>query len=250
MAFTLLASRGALLAILLLGFLCSLAVGAEFELISAMESMNGDPKRQRLEFEEFAALSGFFSLLLAVVAGVSRKSALQERRARRLAETVALLDPLTGLANRRLFNERLETALASYRSAQIPCALLLIDLDRFKQVNDSFGHAAGDGLLIEVSQRLRSLAPVTEDAARLGGDEFALMLTREAATEANARAISAELNRAIDRPFCHEGRWLRAGASIGIAFARPGASRAADLLESADQEMYRAKRLRDDPVAA
>lgn len=250
MAYTLIASRGTLLAIVVLGFLCSLAIGAEFELISAMEPASGHSKRQRLEFEELTALSAVFSLLFALVAALSRKSALRERRARRLAETVALLDPLTGLGNRRLFNERLETALADYRGKGVPCALLLIDLDRFKQTNDTYGHAAGDRLLVEIGHLLRSIAPSAEDAARLGGDEFALILAGEEASEAKAQATAAEIRRSIGRPIRHDAQWLSPSASVGIAWARPGASRAADLLEAADQKLYRAKRCRGETAAA
>lgn len=250
MSHLLVASRSVFLIIVLVAFLCSLLLAAEFDLVSAAESASAAGKRQRLELDELLTISGLFSGVLAVVAWLNGRSAVADRRVRRSLEHTAFLDPLTGLSNRRLFNERLSSALAWSRRESLPCAVLLIDLDRFKEVNDTLGHAAGDRLLIEVSDRIRAFAKVPEDAARLGGDEFAIILRSSAATETAARAAIHRLQTEFCKPFEIEGVAVRPAASIGVAFATDATSRASDLLESADQDMYRVKRLRHRELAA
>lgn len=233
-------SRTALTAIVLVAFLCSLVLGAEFDLVSASDSMPTD-QPQRLELDELFALSAIFSFLLAAVALLYGKSAVTERGHRRVLEQSAFFDPLTGLSNRRLFNSRFETALANARDQQLPCAVLLIDLDEFKQVNDQFGHSAGDRLLVEISDRLRSFVLAPEDAARLGGDEFAMILRKHSATRSGASDLIARLEQAIGKPVDIDGHMVRPAASIGAAFSNSRIARSSELLELADRDMYRMK---------
>jgi diguanylate cyclase (GGDEF)-like protein len=246
----LVASRSVFLIIVLVAFLCSLLLAAEFDLVSATESASAAGRRQRLELDELLTISGLFSGVLAVVAWLNGRSAVADRRVRRSLEHTAFLDPLTGLSNRRLFNERLSSALAWSRRESLPCAVLLIDLDRFKEVNDTLGHAAGDRLLIEVSDRIRAFAKVPEDAARLGGDEFAVILRSEAAAEDQARATVRRLQKAIAEPVVTDGCRMYPGASVGIGFMSGSTSRGSDLLEAADADMYRDKEFRRRRKAA
>ena len=232
--------RWPILAAALLGLLCSFLIAAEFDLVFVSDPVASGGRSEKFELEELLTLSGAFSVLLAILAFVVGKTAIGERRRRALIEVVAYFDPLTGLPNRRVFDERLASALA-WTGAGPGCALLLIDLDHFKQVNDQLGHAAGDRLLVEVGERLRAFAAVPEDAARLGGDEFALILRGDAATEPGARTLILELHEAIRRPFTYKGKLITPAASIGVAFAGEEARRSSDLLEEADSDMYRNK---------
>jgi diguanylate cyclase (GGDEF)-like protein len=164
-------------------------------------------------------------------------SLLQRDRTEQLDRAIALAthDPLTGLANRTLFFDRLDEQLATHRST----AVLLIDLDRFKEVNDTLGHALGDDLLVEVGHRLRPLLAGPETVARFGGDEFAVFI--EAADERQAIARVDELLAQLSAPFAVGGLELDIDASIGIAMASDPALTAADLLRRADVAMYTAK---------
>lgn len=246
----LVASRTAFLLIVLIAFLSSMLLAAEFDLVSMAEPASGPSKRQGVELDELLTVSGLFSALLVVVAWLNGRSAVADRRARRALEHSAFLDPLTGLSNRRQFNDRLGSALARFRHEGLPCAVLLVDLDKFKEVNDTFGHAAGDRLLIEISDRIAAFAAVPEDAARLGGDEFAIILRSSVASEATAKDAIQRLESAIGAPVNVGGQLLHPGASIGLAIASENMSRASELLEAADHEMYRSKRLRHRAVAA
>jgi len=152
----------------------------------------------------------------------------------------ALHDPLTGLANRALLRDRAEHALVrASRKQQLPLALVFLDLDNFKTVNDSLGHAAGDALLVEAGHRLIACVRATDTVARLGGDEFAIFI--EDPTDAEGcTLITTRIIDALERPFTLEGRDLFISASLGIATARDGES-ADDLLRNADVAMYIAK---------
>ncbi|RPD88852.1 EAL domain-containing protein [Luteimonas sp. 100069] len=148
-------------------------------------------------------------------------------------------DPLTGLPNRVQLLERLNTALASSESRQEPFAVLFLDLDRFKLVNDSAGHTAGDAMLVEIAQRISALLGPQDMAARLGGDEFAVVLGG-VDDPGDADAMAAALLETLSRPMWVAGRELYPSASIGIALSHPGAD-AGGLLRDADAAMYRAK---------
>lgn len=152
----------------------------------------------------------------------------------------AFHDALTGLANRSLFRDRLEHALAlALRAADSHTAICFLDLDDFKGVNDSLGHEAGDALLRAVGERLREATRTTDTVARFGGDEFAVLIER-LATASEALGIVKRINRALRRPLTIDGRILTVSASIGVAFAEVGDD-VDTLLRKADVAMYEAK---------
>jgi diguanylate cyclase (GGDEF)-like protein/PAS domain S-box-containing protein len=150
----------------------------------------------------------------------------------------ASVDSLTGLANRAVLLEHLEEVLVEASPSE-PVALLFVDLDGFKQVNDRFGHAVGDGVLVDAGRRLHAATRDTDVTARFGGDEFAVVLevpTGRTIAEAVARRIVA----AFDEPFSLANEMIRLGASVGIAMAERPMS-PAELVTRADEAMYQAK---------
>jgi diguanylate cyclase (GGDEF)-like protein len=163
---------------------------------------------------------------------------LEEREAS--AQHQALHDQLTGLANRALLEDRVEQALNRYKRAGEQVALLMLDLDRFKQVNDTFGHNAGDELVRQVADRLRALLRDTDTVARIGGDEFAVVQANPRG-EADVRRLCERILATIHEPFQLGDREARVGVSIGAVFASNEITEAADLLRRADITMYRAK---------
>jgi diguanylate cyclase (GGDEF)-like protein/PAS domain S-box-containing protein len=162
---------------------------------------------------------------------------LQERKALEQKLTFqAFHDPLTRLANRSLFRERVEHALDRRSLADV--AVLFIDLDNFKTINDSLGHAAGDHVLVETAHRVRSSLRTEDTAARLGGDEFAVLL--EDADVTSAARVAERIRVALGTPFWVLGQEVYISASIGIAVRREGDT-AGELLRNADVAMYTAK---------
>ncbi|MFJ8669275.1 putative bifunctional diguanylate cyclase/phosphodiesterase [Streptomyces sp. NPDC093600] len=155
-------------------------------------------------------------------------------------------DPLTDLPNRALFTRRVRQALSGRRASDPGTAVLFIDLDGFKAVNDRLGHQAGDELLIQAARRLQDSVRAGDTAARLGGDEFAALILGDGARDPSAREfqvheIADRLRLTLSQPYRLEGGDdVRVAASIGVAFAEPGLS-AGDLLRNADLAMYRAK---------
>ena len=153
-------------------------------------------------------------------------------------------DPLTDLPNRALFTERVRQALAGRRSSDAGPAVLFIDLDGFKAVNDTIGHQAGDELLVHAARRLQESVRPVDTPARLGGDEFAALILTGApdgtAREYRIHEIADRLRLTLSRPYRIAGADLRVTASIGVAFAEPG-STPTDLMRNADLAMYRAK---------
>jgi diguanylate cyclase (GGDEF)-like protein/PAS domain S-box-containing protein len=164
------------------------------------------------------------------------------KHAQQALEHQALHDALTGLPNRVLSRDRLDQAILLARRQQTRVALLIIDLDHFKEVNDTFGHQAGDQLLRQVGERFTAELRETDTVARLGGDEFAIVLL--AADADGASLIAAKLLAALERPFIVEGQALDVGASIGIAVYPDHADTADTMLRRADIAMYVAKRSR------
>jgi diguanylate cyclase (GGDEF)-like protein/PAS domain S-box-containing protein len=167
-----------------------------------------------------------------VLVDVTREKQLEER-----LEHQTFHDPLTGLPNRKLFHDRVGHALTQRQTGQV--AVLFIDLDNFKTVNDSFGHAFGDEVIVAAAHRLQTCARVGDTAARLGGDEFALLL--EYVTTAQVSRLADRVLDALSKmPVRFNGRTLPIGASIGIAVAGPGET-TETLLRNADLAMYEAK---------
>lgn len=156
--------------------------------------------------------------------------------------TRANFDVLTGLANRMLFESRLDMALARMRRQGGNLALLFLDLDHFKQVNDTLGHAAGDQLLKEVGVRLKNVLRLYDTAARFGGDEFAVLLENIPAIE-HAEMVAKKIIALMAAPFTVMGNPVEIGVSIGIApcVASKNMPGAAELLQQADAAMYAAK---------
>ncbi len=152
----------------------------------------------------------------------------------------AFHDPLTGLPNRALLMDRLEHALARIDRREERVAVLFMDLDDFKVVNDSLGHEAGDGLLVAVAQRLKACLRPEDTLARFGGDEF-LLLLEDASDADQVTRVADRIIEALREPFVVEGREVFATLSIGIVLAASARDRSKDLLRKADIAMYRAK---------
>lgn len=155
---------------------------------------------------------------------------------------LAYRDDLTGLPNRVSLGDRLQLELAHAKRNKEQLAIAYVDLDGFKEVNDSFGHAAGDALLQSVAERMRSVLRAGDTIARLGGDEFVIVLPAIGGPE-DARHVGEKVIAEIERPIPFEGRQLRASASLGIALFPRDGSEPDMLLRRADKAMYRAKSL-------
>ncbi|MFJ1643754.1 putative bifunctional diguanylate cyclase/phosphodiesterase [Streptomyces sp. NPDC088258] len=154
-------------------------------------------------------------------------------------------DPLTDLPNRALFTERVRQALAGRRATDAGTAVLFIDLDGFKGVNDRLGHQTGDELLVQAAHRLQESVRAGDTAARLGGDEFAAIVLGDGSTDRTTREyqvheIADRLRLRLSQPYRIDGNDVRVAASIGVAFAEPGTT-PTGLMRNADLAMYRAK---------
>ncbi len=165
----------------------------------------------------------------------------ERRRLESALEHQALHDSLTGLPNRTLFYDRLNQSLLSARRERKEVALGMLDLDGFKDVNDAFGHAAGDELLKQWAGRLSSGLRATDTAARIGGDEFAWILPRVAGRQAVERMARRRL-RVLLEPFAIDKRSVEIGVSAGIALYPDDGRDADTLMRHADSAMYAAKR--------
>ena len=172
--------------------------------------------------------------------------------AERALERAALQDPLTGLPNRMLLLDRIGSAIDRGARTGIAAVVLFCDLDGFKSVNDSGGHAAGDAVLVEVARRLRAILRSDYFIARVGGDEFVLVLDAQMddpASDADGLAgtVAARIKAALASAIEFEGRQYEVSASIGMVVARRGAT-AQDVLRDADSAMYRAKQSGKDRI--
>jgi diguanylate cyclase (GGDEF)-like protein len=166
----------------------------------------------------------------------------EARRAEEQRRHAALHDDLTQLPNRTLLIDRLGHALDRARRRDDPFALLLLDLDRFKNVNDSLGHVAGDRLLAAAARRLCDCVRPGDTVSRLGGDEFAILL-EDVAASADPVRVAERVQYELAAPFDLDGHEVVTAASIGIAVGGPGYQRPEDVLRDADIAMYRAKAL-------
>ena len=152
---------------------------------------------------------------------------------------LALHDPLTGLANRTLFHERADHAIATHSRGVMTLAVIFIDLDGFKKINDTLGHGAGDTVLIEVAARLRRCGRAGDTVGRFGGDEFAV-LTEQVGTIDDATVVADRIIHALNQPFDIDGRAHHISASAGVALYEQDTS-ADTVIRSADKAMYLAK---------
>jgi diguanylate cyclase len=207
-----------------------LAIAGGLELADFRSTANSDPA---------------FVVVPWLVIAVLARQFLVVAENRRLAHSVsyrALRDPLTHLANRVLFHDRLEHAIQLFHRDQRSVAVLSMDLDDFKLINDHLGHAAGDALLVQAAQRLLGCVRSGDTVARLGGDEFAVLI--EDAGE-NAHLIVYQIIEAFEQPFSTDGEgiFMRPSAGLAVAGGEDPDLRASELLKHADMAMYSAKRL-------
>lgn len=149
-------------------------------------------------------------------------------------------DPLTGLANRVVLLERLDHVSLRRRRSDNAVAVLFIDLDRFKMVNDQYGHQAGDALLVGVAERLSAVLRPGDTLARMSGDEF-VILCEDVNDPSEVAAIKARIADTLTAPFALSGNAVQISASVGVAYAGRGDGLSEDLLQAADKAMYRAK---------
>jgi diguanylate cyclase len=191
----------------------------------------------------FATGLGLLGVFWAIVVGYQRRTEQQTAETKHQAvesQHRALHDALTGMANRTLLRDRTDQAIRQADRELVPTALLLLDLDRFKEVNDTLGHHYGDQLLVQVGERLRGRLREVDTVARLGGDEFAVLLPKIATAE-GAVAVAAKLQAAFDEPFRLDDLALDVEASIGVALYPEHGSDFDELLQHADIAMYVAK---------
>jgi diguanylate cyclase (GGDEF)-like protein len=203
---------------------------------------SGEPVRDVImEFTRPDGAEGVVSLSYIPLDGdglvVSMSDLTERRRLRERLVQQALHDPLTGLPNRLLFQERLEQALAREQRGRI--AVLLLGLDEFKTVNDAIGHAAGDEVLEQVARRLKDALNTAETLSRFGGDEFAVL--SELDDELEATACGERLLAALEEPFAAGLRRLHLTAAVGIAVEQGERPPAGELVQGADAAMHRAK---------
>lgn len=167
--------------------------------------------------------------------------AIQRKAIIRAAELRAATDALTGLSNRAAFSRTLDQATAHADRHAAGFALAFIDLDGFKAINDTYGHAAGDEVLVAVAERARSVARSSDHICRLGGDEFVILFDSVAAEE-HARRAAVRYAAAIEEPIrLNCGIEVRVGASLGLALCPADGKTASELVQAADQRMYASK---------
>ena len=176
-------------------------------------------------------LASILSLVSDVTARVEAEEQLQQ---------AAVNDALTGLPNRNSLAARLEHAIMRVNRSGDRLALLFIDLDRFKKVNDTLGHAAGDEVLRQAAARIRACVREVDSVARLGGDEFVVLLETDVRLDTPG-IIGERVRAAFGSPFDWKGTEVRCGASVGVSLYPDHARDPASLLESADEAMYRVK---------
>lgn len=170
----------------------------------------------------------------------SHRMILQLNTARERARHLATHDQLTGLANRTLFHDRLDQAVSAARRGRHKLAVLFVDLDGFKAINDNLGHAVGDGILRGLARRIQSCLRETDTAGRLGGDEFAVLLTN-LANELDAATVARKLLTSLNEPIQFRQQATAVKCSIGISTLPRDTTDAEDMIKKADTAMYHAK---------
>lgn len=185
---------------------------------------------------------GISAIALGLSFVASRRLRERVRAAQERTRYLALHDALTGLPNRTSFQEALETAVVRAKAGQAQYGLMFVDIDNFKQINDTSGHTGGDRVLCEVARRLRALLRPGDIVARLGGDEFAVLVESDGdASEAAAR-VARDITQQVPRRIEFEGEHLRVSVSVGVALVPHDARNAGDAMQCADAAMYQAKR--------
>ncbi len=214
----------------------------EYDLFAAIS--HETPRRQGIELNEMLLLGALLTVGLLGFAWRRLREAKQETRRRAAAEAkareLAFQDPLTGLPNRRQFDDALGAAIGSPPAANAAHALLLLDLNGFKQINDLYGHNAGDETLEVVAQRLLAGAREADVVARLGGDEFAILALHVAGTEA-ASGIARRVIEALAAPIMLNGVKRELGVAIGICLLPFEGIGCEEVMRRADIALYRAK---------
>ncbi len=199
----------------------------------------GDLMRERLVpltlFGSLVALA-LFAFVIGYIRWIARDLARSEEHAQRLLGR----DPLSGLPNRLLFSERLDQELARLSRTGGGLAVMFLDLDRFKDVNDTYGHQAGDELIKKVAHRLEDLLRATDTLARFGGDEFAIIQTN-VRTSHDAEALARRVLDSLTQPFEILGTPVTVGVSVGIALAPENGLKREELMRLADTALYQAK---------
>lgn len=197
---------------------------------------NGDVYPEQLTLNAVKDSDGQVTHYVGVLQDISKRKQLEED-----VKQLAFYDPLTRLPNRRLFNDRVSQTLKLAKRAQSRLALMFVDLDKFKPINDQHGHETGDWVLQEVAQRLVRCLRASDTAARVGGDEF-LVILPDIQTGDDALAVAEKIRMAMAQPFVTPSQLLlQVSASIGIAIYPEHANNEQDLLRLGDRAMYQAK---------
>jgi len=197
---------------------------------------NGEVYPEQITITAVTGSAGQVTHFVAVLRDITRRKQLEKEVAQ-----LAFVDTLTQLPNRRLFNDRLGQSLSRAQRAQASLALMFIDLDKFKPINDTYGHETGDWVLQTLAKRIEGCLRATDTAARVGGDEF-LVLLEDLQNSQDALAVAEKIRLALAQPVVTtDGLTLSASASIGIALYPEHAQTAQDLLRLGDRAMYQAK---------
>ncbi len=227
------------IAVLLAALLARAVTGPLDQMVHAVKRFAAEPARQPLPIarqDEIGVLARSFDEMQQQIQ--LQMSTLQNKQ--RELDHLASHDALTGLPNRRVFLDRVEHALARARRAELQMAILFVDLDHFKEINDNLGHAVGDVMLLAVSDRLRATVRAADTVARLGGDEFIILVEDVDSVEAVA-LIARKIIESLATPLSYREQELTVGASIGIALYPHDGCTTTEIVASADQAMYRAK---------